>query len=789
MAVGLVMAVSVLAAIACATEEAAAPAAPQQPAAAAAPVGASAAAAAPMAGAPAPQAPAAALPAASAQRGAAPAKPTGQSAAAAATASKPVSVAKAVVGTCWVVGEVSTDCPPRSPHLWTSPPEIPGENWCYWCYDGPAPTKWYESPMSYQLVKAGKLDALEARVPAVADRIIVQGPSNIGEYGGSYHNINSFYVGEWIHGQCAWRDANGVDWHPLVCKSYDLSEDGKTYIMKLRPGLRFSDGTDVTMESVRFAWEDFIMNKELNKTLSVEYRDPVTDNDVKFSIVDDWTFNLTFDTPVYNLFELRSDKSSWCAKGSTPFFCPDYLKQFHPKHADAASLQSAIEAANLEDWSQLVGQKTNGISNPDMPCLSLTCTKVKEDNYMQSERNHYYNVFDPEGNQLPYFDTFETTAGLERSVALFRAMNGEEDGRTSYFRLDEVPLYNANMEKGDYSIYHWPSTGGQDAGILISQYYTANAELGKLLRTKKFRHAISAAIDREVINDVAFLGIGTIQTWVPHPSTPYYPGPETGQLHIAYDPDYADELLDELGLDERDSEGWRLQEDGERLKLWFTIGGRGADLIVAELVEPMWEEVGIQTEIRTSDNARKDINNGDGIMAIGIDLSAYQANPWTVGWTRLVPMGSGIETFHPIGLYHETSGQSGMSPGVDTSYLPLAPADTWPIDPSGNVKKMVEAWQSGKAYPQYHPERISRGKLIFEINAEEQYIIPTVAFTGTSRGIFLNRNNMLNQPRTHVRDHNGFGAFTYYFIDGKDNYHHSDNRSGLASYSFLGGSN
>jgi len=91
-------------------------------------------------------------------------------------------------GTCYVVGDVSTDCPPRSPHKWTSPPEIPGENWCYWCYDGPTPTKWYESPMSYQLVKAGKLPPLEDRVPAVADRNIVQGPSNIGEYGGSYHN-------------------------------------------------------------------------------------------------------------------------------------------------------------------------------------------------------------------------------------------------------------------------------------------------------------------------------------------------------------------------------------------------------------------------------------------------------------------------------------------------------------------------------------------------------------------------------------------------------------------------
>ena len=47
--------------------------------------------------------------------------------------------------------------------------------------------------------------------------------------------------------------------------------------------------------------KDMIMNKELNKTLSVEYRDPVTDNDVIFKIIDDWTFTLTYDTPVYNL--------------------------------------------------------------------------------------------------------------------------------------------------------------------------------------------------------------------------------------------------------------------------------------------------------------------------------------------------------------------------------------------------------------------------------------------------------------------------------------------------------
>ena len=33
------------------------------------------------------------------------------------------------------------------------------------------------------------------------------------------------------------------------------------------------------------------------------FRDPVTDNPVKFKVLDDLTWTITFDTPVYNLFE------------------------------------------------------------------------------------------------------------------------------------------------------------------------------------------------------------------------------------------------------------------------------------------------------------------------------------------------------------------------------------------------------------------------------------------------------------------------------------------------------
>lgn len=45
---------------------------------------------------------------------------------------------------------------------------------------------------------------------------------------------------------------------PRVAQSYTVSPDGKTFTFKLRPGVRFHDGTPVTAEDVKFSFERFI---------------------------------------------------------------------------------------------------------------------------------------------------------------------------------------------------------------------------------------------------------------------------------------------------------------------------------------------------------------------------------------------------------------------------------------------------------------------------------------------------------------------------------------------------
>ena len=59
-------------------------------------------------------------------------------------------------------------------------------------------------------------------------------------------------------------------------------------------------------------------------------------------------------------------------------------------------------------------------------------------------------------------------------------------------------------------------------------------------------------------------------------------------------------LLDEMGLDKKDSEGFRLMPNGE--KLTVEIGHTGeiaAWASAAELVKEYWDDVGVRTTVKT----------------------------------------------------------------------------------------------------------------------------------------------------------------------------------------------
>ena len=81
---------------------------------------------------------------------------------------------------------------------------------------------------------------------------------------------------------------------------------------------------------------------------------------------------------------------------------------------------------------------------------------------------------DPVGNQLPYADGIRSVRVEGRPVAVFRCMAGEWDIGGVDMLLSEMPLYAANMEKGDYSLQIYRSASGSDATVITNQEYNMN---------------------------------------------------------------------------------------------------------------------------------------------------------------------------------------------------------------------------------------------------------------------------------------------------------------------------
>src|SRR5690606_8434748 len=90
--------------------------------------------------------------------------------------------------------------------------------------------------------------------------------------------------------------------------------------------------------------------------------------------------------------------------------------------------------------------------------------------------------------------------------------------------------------------------------------------LRELLQNVDFRAALSHAINREEMNEILFFGLGGTQHPCGMEGDPYYVE-GYGYRFTEYDVDTANDLLDGLGLTERDGDGFRLRPDGEPLEL------------------------------------------------------------------------------------------------------------------------------------------------------------------------------------------------------------------------------
>ena len=423
--------------------------------------------------------------------------------------------------------------------------------------------------------------------------LVVQPYEKVGMYGGTWRHawrgINDFHsFGRLIYEPILrWpRDVKGAI-QPGLAETWSWSDDGKELTLVLREGLKWSDGEPFTTDDILFWWEAIETDTNVTKSPHAEW--VVNGEPMQLEKVSDTTIKLKFAAPngLAETVGLAFHGNQWpLGFERFGFFAPKhYLEQFHPKYSGSSDYKVFEEKAN--DY------------NTERPVMtSWRISKYAPgDTEMIAERNPFYHRVDPDGNQLPYIDRIQFPLIEDVEAINARAIAGEIDMELRAISLSKYALYQENAEKGNYRLLLWPKASAADTAIFFNQS-TKDPKFRDLFQNFKFRQAMSVAIDREEINQIAYLGQGVARTATVVPESPLYDA-SLETLNAEYDAAKANALLDEIGL-VKGSDGMRTFADGSPLAFEIeTNETNGPRFDTLELVAEKWRAVGVNAQIKT----------------------------------------------------------------------------------------------------------------------------------------------------------------------------------------------
>ncbi len=315
---------------------------------------------------------------------------------------------------------------------------------------------------------------------------------------------------------------------PALAESWTVSKDGRIWTFKLRRGVKFTDGVELTADDVVFTLQAIF-----TEGVQTSYRDVLTlaDKPIKWRKIDTYTV------------EFRTDE---------PFgpFLREIGFEILPKH----KLESALKAGGTEF------NKTWGVNTPPQEIVGtgpFTLQSYVPGQRLVYLRNPNYWKVDARGNRLPYLTRAVISIVPNLDVSRLQFQAGETD--IYGVRPREFADFKGGEGRGNYTVYEI----GPAAGIefLVFNQNPRGVKDPKLswFTNLKFRQAISHAIDRTTIANQVYAGRAKPQFGPLTIADKFFYNPNVKQY--PYDPSRSDALLGEAGFKKgadgvlRDSQG------------------------------------------------------------------------------------------------------------------------------------------------------------------------------------------------------------------------------------------
>ena len=361
---------------------------------------------------------------------------------------------------------------------------------------------------------------------------------------------------------------------PKLAKSVETLPDKKTYIIKLRKGLKWSDGKPITADDVVFTWNTIIFggygNTSTRDAMYIENELPAV------SKVDDYT--VKFVTP----------------KPFSPF-----LRQLGvpiaPKHIlKPVTMQgkSAFEAY----W---------GPSTPPKNFVTSGAFRLVE--YVPAqrivyERNPDYYMIDEKNHKLPYLDKYIIliVGDLNNELLKFKSKELDLVG----LRGTNVSVFKEQEKNSDYKIYNL----GPDTGTMYLSFnlntekdpqknkYFVNPKKQKWFNDLNFRKAVDYAIDRENMVFNVASGVGQ-PLFTPEPLSSIYLNEKIAKGH-PQDMEKSKEYLKQSGF-YWDKQGKLYDKDGNKVEFdLYTNAGNTERESLGVMVKQDLEDLGMSVNFK-----------------------------------------------------------------------------------------------------------------------------------------------------------------------------------------------
>ncbi|SDZ50174.1 peptide/nickel transport system substrate-binding protein/oligopeptide transport system substrate-binding protein [Jannaschia faecimaris] len=292
-----------------------------------------------------------------------------------------------------------------------------------------------------------------------------------------------------------------TDLRPGLAESYEISDDGMTFTFKLREGVKFHNGREMTAEDVKYSL-DRVTNPETQSPGagffgSIAGYDAVSSGEAEglsgVTVVDPYTIEIALSRPDATFLHVMGlNFASVVAKEAV-----------EAAGADFGKTAMGTGAFKLGEWT--IGQRLVFEKNAD-----------------------YWR----EG--LPYLDSVTFEVGQEPIVALLRLQNGEVD-----VPGDGIPPAKFMEVMNDPAQAERVIEGGQ----LHTGYITLNVNVPPFDNVD-VRKAVNMAINKERITQV----INGRAVPATQPLPPSMPGYTEGYEGYAYDPEAAKAMLAEAGF-------------------------------------------------------------------------------------------------------------------------------------------------------------------------------------------------------------------------------------------------